>query len=126
MKTNELKRQIDVTKEVREKIAKVFNCNRISVWRALSFNDDSATSKRIREYAIQNGGVIMVLAPETETIHDCNGFMRQYFANGAMLEIDKNNGMLHVYANNGILRNEVKEGCTIQQLYVMQEFAQSL
>ena len=126
MKTNELKRQIDVTKEVREKIAKVFNVTRTSVWRALSFNDNSAMSKRIRSYAVQNGGITMVIAPEVETIHDCNGFMRQYFSNGAMLEIDKNSGHLDVYGNKGTLCNEVKEGCTIQQLYVMQEYAQSL
>ena len=90
----EIKRQIEVSKEVRENIEKVFGCSRMSVWRALSFTDHSEMSKRIRVYAIKNGGVTVVTAPECETIHDANGYMRQWFTNGACIEVDKNSGQL--------------------------------
>ncbi len=80
----------------------------------------------MREYALQNGGVVMVISPETETIHDADGYMRQYFPNGAMLEVDKNKGAIVVYTKGGVPVNDIKENANIQQLYVMQEFAAGL
>lgn len=120
-----MKKQIDVTKQVRDNIKKLFETSTVSVWRALSFNDDSDTSKRIRQYALQNGGVVMVVSPERETIHDADGYMRQWFPNGAMIEVDKHNGKIVVYTKSG-RRALVEESASIQQLYVMQEYAQGL
>ena len=125
METVTLKKQIDVTKQVRENIKKVFKVSTVSIWRALSFNDNSDVSQRIRKFAKINGGVVMVLIPETETIHDCNGFMRQYMNNGSMIEVDKNSGHLDVYDKDGRLRQRL-DNCTVQQLYIMQEFANRL
>lgn len=88
----EVRRQIDVDKGTREKIEKVFNTTSVSVWRALSFRDNSPKSQRIRKYAELNGGVIMILSPSVETIHDADGYMRQYFAGDVMIEADKNTG----------------------------------
>ena len=121
----EIKRQIEVSKEVRENIEKVFNCTRISVWRALSFESESEQSKRIRVYAIKNGGVTLVTAPECETIHDANGFMSQWFNNGALIEIDKNSGHADVYDRYG-RKMQQHDNVTIPQLYVIQEFAAAL
>ena len=126
MKQMNVKKQIDVTKQVRDNIKKIFRSSTVSVWRALTFNDDSDTSKRIRQYALQNGGVVMVISPETETIHDADGYMRQYFPNGAMLEVDKNKGAIVVYTKGGVPVNDIKENANIQQLYSMQEFAAEL
>lgn len=121
-----VKKQIDVTKQVRDNIKKIFRSSTVSVWRALSYRDDSDASKRMREYALQNGGVVMVISPETETIHDADGYMRQYFPNGAMLEVDKNKGTIVVYTKGGVPVNDIKENANIQQLYSMQEFAAEL
>lgn len=88
----EVRRQIDVDKGTREKIEKVFNTTSVSVWRALSFRDNSPKSQRIRKYAELNGGVMLILAPSVETIHDADGYMRQYFSSDVMIEADKNTG----------------------------------
>lgn len=120
-----VRKQIEVTKETREKLGKMFNTSRMNVWRALSFECDSPLCQRIRVAAMKNGGIVMVLAPEVETIHDANGYMRQWFGNGAMLEADKNSGHVDIYDRNGIKRNH-QDNCTIQQLYVLQEQAAAL
>ena len=121
----EIKRQIEVSKEVRENIEKVFGCSRMSVWRALSFTDHSEMSKRIRVYAIKNGGVTLITAPECETIHDANGYMRQWFTNGACIKVDKNSGHADVFDRHGRKMQE-QDIVTIPQLYMLQEFAAAL
>lgn len=121
----EIKRQIEVSKEVRENIEKVFGCSRMSVWRALNYADDSEKSKRIRVYAVKNGGTVLVTAPECETIHDANGYMRQRFNNGALIEIDKNSGHADVYDRFG-RKMQQHDNVGIQQLYTIQEFAAAL
>ena len=87
-----IKRRLDVTKEVRENLAKVFNTTSVSVWRALTFRDNSENSRKMRCYAVENGGTVMNETPEIETIHDCDGYMRQYFPGGVLIEVNKNNG----------------------------------
>ena len=49
----EIKKQIEVSKKVRENIEKVFDCTRMSVWRALSFTDNSERSKRILPLSVR-------------------------------------------------------------------------
>lgn len=121
----EIKKQIEVSKQVRENIEKVFDCTRMSVWRALSFTDNSERSKRIRVYAIKNGGTTLITAPECETIHDANGYMRQWFNNGALIEIDKHSGHADVYDRFGRKMQE-HDNVSIPQLYTIQEFAAAL
>lgn len=86
-----VRRQIDVKQEVRQELVKLFNTSSVSIWRALTFRDNSQTSKKIRKVAYEKGGVIMVLQPAIETIHDADNFMRQYFPNDVMIEANKNN-----------------------------------
>ena len=97
----------------------------MAIWRALSFALDTPLSLRIRKFAMQKGGVLLLLTPAMETIHDKDGFMRQYFENGAMLEADKHTGTVQVFDKDGTVRREVKH-CTIEQLYVEQTFAGGL
>ena len=111
------RKQIEVTKEVRAEIKKAFKCSDMTLWRALNFSNDTPTSLRIRKFAKQKGGVLLLLTPATETIHDADGYMRQYFENGAMLEADKGTGTVQVFDADGNVRREVKH-CTIEQLYV--------
>ena len=87
-----VRRQIEVSQKTRHELVKVFNTTAMSVWRALSFKNDSETSKKIRKVAQEKGGVIIMLLPAIETIHDADNFMRQYFPNDVMIEANKNNG----------------------------------
>ena len=87
----ETRKQIEVDKQTREMLVKTFKTTSVSVWRALSFRDNSPKSKRIRHAAYQNRGVLLLLAPAIETIHDANNYMRQYFPGDVMIEINKNN-----------------------------------
>lgn len=87
-----MKRYIHVTKEVRQELAKVFNVGDRVVWNALNFDKergDTDRAKRIRLFAIQKGGIVMVVTPEVETLHDSDDYMRQYFPNGVELEFSK-------------------------------------
>ncbi len=87
----ETRKQIKVDKQTREMLVKTFKTTSVSVWRALSFRDNSPKSRRIRHAAYQNRGVLLLLAPAIETIHDANNYMRQYFPGDVMIEVDKNN-----------------------------------
>lgn len=41
-------------------------------------NDGNDLAKKIRSLALQRGGIVMVEAPEMDTLHDADGYMRQY------------------------------------------------
>ena len=117
MEATVTRKQMEVSKEVRAKIKAAFKCSDMAIWRALSYALDTPLSQRIRKYARQNGGVLLLLTPAIETIHDKDGYMRQYFENGAMLEADKHTGTVQVFDKDGTVRREVKH-CTIEQLYM--------
>ena len=90
-----MKKYIDITKAVRQDIKKAFGVTEQMISYALRFDSTNGMSdkaKRIRSYALQKGGIMMVVGKEVETIHDCDGYMRQYFPNGAMIEVDKRTG----------------------------------
>lgn len=120
-----IRKQIEVTKEVREEIKAAFKCSNMAVWRALSFALDTPLSLRIRKFARQKGGVLLMLTPAMETIHDQDGFMRQYFENGAVVEADKNTGTVQVFDKDGKVRHEVKH-CMVEQLSDIQTIAAKL
>lgn len=86
-----VRRQIEVSQKTRQELVKLFKTSSVSIWRTLSFRDNSQTSKKIRKVAQEKGGVIIMLLPAIETIHDADNFMRQYFPNDVMIEANKNN-----------------------------------
>lgn len=95
-----MKRRIDVSRELRQKAVKLFDVTEQTVFSAMSFDEKrgySDKAKRIRSYLLQNGAMVLLELPEVETIHDAEGYMRQYFPNGAMLEVEKKTGDLHGY-----------------------------
>ena len=120
---------ITATKETREQITKAFRgLSRQTLWRALHFEDinkGTDTERRIRKMALNRGGIIMVVSPEMETMHDADGYMRQYFPNGAMLEADKTTGDVKVYDRNGNVTLSV-EHTKISKLNEIQHHAKSL
>lgn len=99
------KKQIEVSKQTREMLVQLFKTTRMSVWRALSFRDNSPKSQRIRRAAEQNGGVLLMLTPAMETIHDADNFMRQYFPNGVLIEANKNNGHIDLLKNGEVVKS---------------------
>lgn len=99
-KDRTMKRRIDTTKELRQRAMKVFGVTEQTVFNAIGFDSkrgNTDKAKRIRSYLLQNGGVMLVELKEVETIHDADGYMRQYFPNGAMIEVDKKTGNLKGY-----------------------------
>lgn len=94
-----MKRYIDLTKADREVIARAHRVTDRTVYNALHFermNEGSDLIRKIRCHALKRGGVVMVEAPEMETIHDSAGYMRQYFPNGVVLEFSKEDGSCNV------------------------------
>lgn len=119
-----MKKYIHVTKEVRLKLMAIFNVGDRVVWNALNFDKERGmtdTAKRIRECAKKNGGIVMNELPEVETLHDADGYMRQYFPNGAMLECNKKDGHVDLlYKGSKVAAfDDVK----ISQLEVIQHLA---
>lgn len=119
------RRQIEVTKAVKDKIKAVFKCSDVTVYRALNYSTESYLSTRIQQYAMLSGGALLLTTPAAETIHDADGFMRQYFGNGAMLEADKMTGVVRVYDADGTMRG-IECECTIPSLGKLQALARSL
>ncbi len=122
-----IKKYIDVTTAVRQDILKVFKVSKQMVSYSLNFDPTygmSDKAKRIRSYALQKGGVMMITSKEVETIHDNEGFMRQYFPNGAMLEINKNDGSGSIF-HKGSLKAHF-DNVLVSEIYKMQRTAASL
>ena len=94
------------------------------VYYALNFDakrGESEKAKRIRVYAKQKGGIVMIVAPEVETIHDADGYMRQYFPNGAMIECNKANGNVDVFYKGKMMKQyqdvKIKQLEEIQSIF---------
>lgn len=87
-----MEKYITATKEDREFLAKAFKVTERTVFYALRFDESrgkTEIARRIRKAAMERGGVVMNTLPEVETMHDRDGYMRQYLPNGAMLEFNK-------------------------------------
>lgn len=118
-----MEKYIHVTKEVRQCLAKTFNVSDKTVRNALGFDKkrgETDCAKRIRKFALQKGGIVMVVAPEVEVLYDYDGVINQYFPNGAKLESDKNTGDTELfYKGECVARWEnikLRDMDTIQQM----------
>ena len=119
---------ITATKETRELITKAFSgISRQTLWRAFHFEDinkGTDTERKIRKMALNCGGIVKVVNPECETIHDADGYMRQYFPNGAMIEADKTTGKISLLCKGEIIAEY--ENPRISYLKDIQSRAESL
>lgn len=116
---------IEVPASVKAELARAFDVNERTVRNALDYSGQSDLCRRIRCFAMQKGGVVMTVQPLMETIHTSCGVMRQTFPNGAEIEVDMHSGRLEL-RHKGVVRQRVDAGCTIPELYVLQEQAASL
>lgn len=119
-----MEKYIAVTKETRDFLIKAFRTNGVTVWRALTFagrGGDSPLAARIRKAAYERGGILMAMAPAMETMHDHDGYMRQYFPNGVMMECNKLNSHVDIIKDGDVVRSY--DDVTIPQLYEIQAIA---
>lgn len=93
-----MKKNIAVSKEVKEKIAKVFKVSDRHVFNALNLDyPETDIVRRIRVMAKENGGVMMVNIPSGEAIYFADGTMRMDFDNGAFCEFYRTDGTGHIF-----------------------------
>lgn len=122
-----MKQYIHVTKEVREKLMKIFDCTERMVFYALQFDEKKGNSdlaKRLRKAAIENRGILMVVIPAVETLHDHDNYMRQYMPNGAVFEVNKSNGDGDVFFKGDKIRHFENLHCA--DIQSIQDWAMTL
>lgn len=93
-----MKKNIAVSKEIQEKISKIFKVTDRTVRNALNLDyPETDIIKRIRIAAMENGGVMMATIPAGEMIHFADGTMRADFDNGAICEFYRTDGTGHIF-----------------------------
>lgn len=95
-----MKKYIHVKREDREFIAKAFGITERSVFNAIRFDDrrgETELARKVRKLAMERGGIVMVEIPEIETLHDADGYMRQYLPNDVLLEFSREDGGCDVF-----------------------------
>ena len=120
-----MKKNIAVSKEVREKIVKIFGVTQRHVFNALNLDyPETDLIKRIRIAAKQNGGVLMASIPAGEMIHFADGTMRADFDNGAFIEGYRNDGTIHIFHKGKEVA--VYENVTLPMIFEIKERAEAL
>lgn len=122
-----MKKYIHITKEDREFLMKAFKCSEKTVLNAIRFNSrrgETELAHKIRKAALERGGIIMAVIPLMETLHDHDGYMRQYFPNEALLELNKADGSGVVFKNGKVVKRF--EGMTMNTIEQAQAFAANL
>lgn len=124
------KRYIDVTDEVKAKLAKFFKCTETFVYMALTYRKNTVLAKKIRYVAVRDyNGKPMHHCPECETLHnlaeDGRDLMVQNFDNGVKLEVDKGTGNVVAYNRKGENIGNW-ENVSIPKLSEIQMYAESL
>lgn len=95
-----MKKYIHIKREDREFIAKAFGITERSVFNAIRFDDrrgETELARKVRKLAMERGGIVMVEIPENETLHDADGYMRQYLPNDVLLEFSREDGGCDVF-----------------------------
>lgn len=119
-----MRQYIHVTKETREFLSKAFDIEPRTVYNALNFVKDNDLARRVRRLAYEKGGILMCLGECMETIHDNDGYARQYLPNGVMLELNKKNGRADIIKDGKSVKhyNNVK----LTQIPAIQAEAQTI
>ena len=119
---------IHVTRADREFLCAAFGVTPMTVYRALHYADKdskrSLLARKIRKLAKERGGIVMLTTPEVETLHDADGYMRQYMSNGVMIEFNKADGCADIIQAGETVRHE--EDVKINDILALQAWASSL
>lgn len=122
-----MKKYIHIKKEDREFIAKAFGITERSVFNAIRFDDrrgETELARKVRKLAMERGGIIMVELPEVETLHDADGYMRQYLPNDVLLEFSRENGGCDVFHKGMKVRHY--ENVLVKDIPEIQNWASTL
>ena len=102
-----MKKYIHIQKEDREFIAKALRITERTIFNATHYedmNEGTDLMLKIRTLALQRGGIVMVEVPELETLHDADGYMRQYIGD-VLLEFSKTEPVCDVYKKGEKVRH---------------------
>lgn len=120
-----IKRNIAVSKETREKIARIFGVSERTVWNALNLDyPGTEVTTRIRIAAKENGGVVMATIPAGEAIHFADGTMRMDFENGAVVEFHRQDGSGHIFFKGSEVARF--KNVTVPMIYEIREQASAI
>ena len=106
-----MKRYIHIKKEDRIFLAEAFKITEKSVFNALTYDakrGNTELAKRVRKLAMDRGGIIMVEAPELETLFDADGYIRQYLPGDVLIELSKTDSSCVVF-KKGVRVNSYKD-----------------
>ena len=120
----DMKKYIHINKETREYIMKELGITQRMVFKALHFQGTSDLAKKIQQIAYEHGGILMNVLPCVQTLHDADGYMRQYLPNGAMLEFSKHDSSGDVYFKGESVRHY--EQVYMSQIEGIQSWAMAL
>ncbi len=122
-----MEKYIAVTKETRDFLRKLFRTSDMTVWRALNYDGragNTLTARKIRKAALEKGGILMASCPMIETMHDADGYMRQYFPNKVMLECNKTTGRVEIIKDGRAV--EGYDNVSIGELFKIQARAERM
>ncbi|WP_368331972.1 hypothetical protein [Phocaeicola vulgatus] len=122
-----MKKYIHIKREDREFIAKAFGITERSVFNAIRFDDrrgETELARKVRKLAMERGGIVMVEIPEIETLHDADGYMRQYLPNDVLLEFSREDGGCDVFHKGMKVRHY--ENVLVRDIPEIQNWASTL
>lgn len=122
-----MKKYIHIKREDREFIAKAFGITERSVFNAIQFDDrrgETELARKVRKLAMERGGIVMVEIPEIETLHDADGYMRQYLPNDVLLEFSREDGGCDVFHKGMKVRHY--ENVLVRDIPEIQNWASTL
>lgn len=122
-----MRKYIHIKREDREFIAKAFGITERSVFNAIRFDDrrgETELARKVRKLAMERGGIVMVEIPEIETLHDADGYMRQYLPNDVLLEFSREDGGCDVFHKGMKVRHY--ENVLVRDIPEIQNWASTL
>ena len=122
-----MKKYIHIKREDREFIAKAFGITERSVFNAIRLDvrrGETELPRKVRKLAMERGGIVMVEIPEIETLHDADGYMRQYLPNDVLLEFSREDGGCDVFHKGMKVRHY--ENVLVKDIPEIQNWASTL
>lgn len=120
-----MKKYIHIEKKDREFLEKAFGITGRAVFNALHFEDErdgSELMRKVRRVALQRGGIVMVEAPEAETLFDGDGAMRQYLPGGVLLEFIYDDASCTVFVHGEAVKRY--DSVMVSDIPYIQKFAE--
>lgn len=105
---------IRISEELREKMKKEFRCERSVIWRACQYLTNGGRAQKIREYALEHGGVAIreEYIPICSCDRDDKEMLVENFGNGVVLELNLKDSSARI--RKGDYVHERFEGLTLR------------